>query len=77
MRCGSDEAGLLCLEVRDWGAPFNPLERGRPDPSLDLSARRVGGWGIEIVRRMTDEVTYQHLQDANILTLRFLNKTRA
>lgn len=75
--CYVNAAGLLCLEVRDWGVPFNPLERDRPDPSLDLSARRVGGWGIEIIRRLTDEVTYQHLQEANILTLRFLNQARS
>ncbi len=77
VRYGSDEAGLICLEVRDWGAPFNPLERERPDPSLDLAARRVGGWGIEIIRRMTDAAIYQHLQGANILTLRFLNQARS
>lgn len=74
--CWADEAGLIWLEVRDWGVPFNPLERERPDPSLDLSSRRMGGWGIEIIRLMTDEVTYQHLLDANILTLRFINQAR-
>ncbi len=75
--CCVAEPGPLCLEVRDWGVPYNPLEQERPDPSLELDARRLGGWGIEIVRRMADEVTYQHLQDTNILTFRFFNKPRS
>ena len=75
--CCADEAGFICLEVRDWGVPFNPLERERPDPSLDLAARRIGGWGIEIMRRMTDEATYQYREEANILTLRFRNEAKS
>ncbi len=77
VRCSADGTGRLCLEVRDWGVPFNPLDRERPDPSEELTSRRVGGWGIEFMRRLTDEMTYQHLEGANILTLCFIARNGA
>ena len=71
VHCCLNDEGQLHLEIHDWGLPYNPLERDRPDPSQDLAARRVGGWGIELMRRMVDNLTYTHSEGKNILSLRF------
>ncbi len=71
VHCCLDDEGQLHVEIHDWGLPYNPLERGRPDPSQDLAARRVGGWGVELMRRMVDDLTYTYAQGKNILSLRF------
>jgi len=71
VRCALGDEGQLHLEIHDWGIAFNPLERVRPDPSQDLASRRVGGWGVELMRRMVDDVKYTYAQGKNILSLTF------
>jgi serine/threonine-protein kinase RsbW len=71
VHCCLGDEGQLHLEIHDWGLPYNPLERGRPDPSQDLASRRVGGWGVELIRRMVDDLKYTYAQGKNILSLTF------
>ena len=71
VHCRLSKEGQLHLEIHDWGTPYNPLERDRPDPSQDLASRRVGGWGVELIRRMVDDLTYTYSQGQNILSLTF------
>jgi len=59
----------LCFIIQDWGNPFNPLTANTPDLSTDLFARRIGGLGIFLVRKMVDELDYQHEEGKNILKL--------
>jgi anti-sigma regulatory factor (Ser/Thr protein kinase) len=66
----ADDGGLSVL-LRDWGPPFNPLEREAPDLSADISQRRVGGLGIYLVRQLAKELSYKRDGNANVLTLRF------
>lgn len=66
------EAGKgFCLCVKDWGVPFNPLER--PDPTMceEVSERQVGGLGIYLIRHLVDELDYQWQEGANTLTFCF------
>ncbi|MFZ5453606.1 MAG: ATP-binding protein [Thermodesulfobacteriota bacterium] len=72
VRCSLGDTGRLYLEIHDWGIPFNPLERLRPDPAQDLSSRRVGGWGVALMRHMADDLQYLFAQGKNILYLSFL-----
>lgn len=74
LHCGLGDEGQLYLEIHDWGIPFNPLERDRPDPSQNLSSRRLGGWGIELIRQMVDYLKYTNTQGKNILSLTFLSR---
>ena len=74
VHCRRGVEGQLYLEIDDWGIPYNPLERARPDPSQDLASRRVGGWGVELIRRMADDLTYTHAQGKNILSLTFRSR---
>jgi anti-sigma regulatory factor (Ser/Thr protein kinase) len=61
----------LKVAIRDWGSPFNPLDREAPDLSPDISEREVGGLGIFFVRQLTREAHYERKDGANILTLHF------
>ncbi len=69
--CGLRDSTLFCVEVRDNGAAFNPLEQDAPDLSESLEERGVGGLGIFLVRKMTDRITYRRVADSNVLTLCF------
>jgi serine/threonine-protein kinase RsbW len=71
VHCRRGGEGQLHLEIHDWGLPYNPLVRTRPDPSQDLASRRVGGWGVELMRRMADDLQYNYAQGQNILSLTF------
>jgi len=62
-------ADRVCATLSDDGRPFNPLEMAAPDTALSVEARRVGGLGIHLVRRMMDEVGYQRRADRNVVTL--------
>ena len=45
-----DDVPFLCVWIRDWGAPFDPfLEAPKPDTSLDIEERPVGGLGVHLV----------------------------
>jgi anti-sigma regulatory factor (Ser/Thr protein kinase) len=62
-----------CLEavVEDEGEPFDPLSAPAFDPTTPLEARRPGGWGIHLVRQLTDGVSYTRTSNRNILRLMF------
>lgn len=64
--------GELAVELRDTGPPFNPIDQA-PRPKLDasLEERRPGGLGVELMRRMTNELRYRREGDENVLTLVF------
>ena len=58
------------LVFKDGGVPYNPLERQAPDPNLPLEEREIGGWGIFLVKKNVDEVSYAYEAGKNILTIR-------
>lgn len=61
----------LTIRLRDGGVPFNPLEQASPDTSLPMSQRKKGGLGILLVKKETDELTYEHTDGENVLTIGF------
>jgi len=68
----SGVAGQLAVELRDSGPAFDPIAQA-PRPRLDASVeeRRPGGLGVELMRRMTDELRYRRDGDENVLTMVF------
>ena len=52
------DAETIRVEIVDDGTPFNPLARERPDTTLPLEMRPVGGLGVMIVRHLVDEIAY-------------------
>lgn len=59
------------VTVRDWGAPFNPLEQADPDLTTDIDSRQVGGVGIYLVKHMTSRLSYEYTNGGNVLTAWF------
>ena len=59
----------VTLTLTDDGAPFDPFAVADPDTSLAVDARRIGGLGIYLVRKMMDEVSYERRADRNIVVL--------
>lgn len=57
------------FKITDSGKPFNPLEAEKPDVTLGLEERSIGGLGLELVRQYTDSIEYQHHKNQNILTI--------
>ena len=55
------------LEIRDDGQPFDPTQQTRPNVSLNVDQRRIGGLGIHLVMTLMDKVTYQREGDFNVL----------
>lgn len=60
----------LTVEIEDDGVAFDPLAQEVPDTESELEERAIGGLGIEIVKNLMDEVTYERHEDRNILTMR-------
>ena len=59
---------VFIIELRDRGPEFNPTATAERNPQAkddDLP----GGWGIQLVRRYTDEIRYAREGDENVLHL--------
>ena len=69
VRLSCDEAGIA-VEVRDPGAPFDPL--GHPSPALDcpLEEREPGGLGILLFWRVARNPQYRREPKENVLRFR-------
>jgi sigma-B regulation protein RsbU (phosphoserine phosphatase) len=55
--------------IRDWGAPFNPLESPPPDLNLDIDERPIGGLGIYLMKKFSDRLEYRRENGSNLLTI--------
>lgn len=74
-----DSKGTICVEFaaddefkiqfKDRGKPFDPLKADDPDPSLPLEERSEGGYGIYLVKRFMDSVSYSNEDGLNVLTM--------
>lgn len=74
VRCLVSDDPALTIEIRDKGVSFDPLSLADPDVESDLTKRKVGGMGVFLIRKMTDRVAYRREEDANILSMTFLNR---
>lgn len=59
----------LVVRFRDRGKPFDPLAKSDPDITLSAEDRNIGGLGIFMVRKMTDDIKYEYVNRQNVLTL--------
>jgi serine/threonine-protein kinase RsbW len=57
------------LRLEDDGPEFDPLAAAAPDTSLGVDERPIGGLGIELVKRLMDEVHYERRDGRNRLRL--------
>lgn len=65
IRLEVDEARRVLMEIRDSAKAFNPLLVEDRDPDDD----RIGGWGIPMLKTLTDHVEYDHDGRENVLKM--------
>lgn len=64
--------GRFEITLRDWGAPFNPIDvEINPQFGTPIKERKIGGMGIYLIRKIIDEVSYQRNGSENVLRLAF------
>ena len=59
----------LTLVFEDDGHPFDPTQRPPPDIEKIVESQKAGGLGIELVRRICENMSYQRVGDRNRLVL--------
>ena len=64
----SDDEGIR-ITVIDSGTPYNPLEKEDPDITLSAEERGIGGYGIFIVKKVMDNLSYEYKDGKNMLTM--------
>ena len=69
VKIDTDDKGII-ITITDSGIEYNPLEKEDPDITLSAEERGIGGYGIYIVKKVMDEITYERKDGKNILTLR-------
>ena len=74
VRCLDSDDSSLTIEIIDTGVSFNPLSLADPDLQPDLDARKIGGMGVFLIRKMTDGVAYRREGNNNILTMTVFNR---
>jgi len=60
---------IFQIQIEDDAIEFNPLLAAEPDIDKPIESRKVGGLGIHLVRKLTDNITYERTNNKNILTL--------
>lgn len=65
----SDDKAIT-ISFIDSGVAFDPLAKEMPDTSIPLEDRDIGGLGIFLTQQTMDDVTYQRVDDKNILTIK-------
>ena len=59
----------MIFTISDSGIPFDPTAKGEADITLSAEERAIGGIGIHLVRQLMDQISYERIDDKNILTL--------
>ena len=60
----------LTIRLTDDGSPFNPLtDSPKPDVTLPLAERPIGGLGVYLVRAMSEDLEYRRENNQNHLKL--------
>jgi anti-sigma regulatory factor (Ser/Thr protein kinase) len=59
----------IVIELRDRGPEFDPTQAPVPEKETEGDDRPPGGWGIQLVRRFTDEMRHTREGEENVLRL--------
>jgi serine/threonine-protein kinase RsbW len=60
---------MFVITISDDGNAFDPLTAPEPDLNVDIEHRAIGGLGVMLVKQLMDEVTYNRVNNNNVLTL--------
>ncbi|MBQ3733586.1 MAG: SpoIIE family protein phosphatase [Bacteroidales bacterium] len=64
----------ICMEIKDKGMPFNPLQQQEANLDVPLKERQIGGLGIHLIKEIMDEVTYAYENGHNVLQMQLYRK---
>ena len=67
MSVGSEYAEITLI---DSGIPYDPLAKPDPDVTLSAQDRPIGGLGIFMTKKLMDDISYEHKDGRNILTIK-------
>jgi serine/threonine-protein kinase RsbW len=67
--CALEDRALV-IRIEDDGDPFNPVEAAPPDFNCPLEESKIGGLGIHLVKKMMDDVTYERMNEKNIIVMK-------
>jgi serine/threonine-protein kinase RsbW len=71
VRCQIRDDRRYLIEIVDSGFPFDVCTLPTPELKACITERKVGGLGVHLIRKMTNEMTYRREGDHNILSLIF------
>ena len=57
------------MVIKDDGLPFDPTLGVQKQTETSVERSKIGGWGLQIVHKYMDKITYQRKDNFNILTL--------
>ena len=59
----------VTITFKDSGIPFDPTAKADPDVTLSAQDRQIGGQGIYMAKKGTDEMKYEYKDGQNILSI--------
>ena len=59
----------LTFVLRDNGIPFDPTSAPDVDVTLPADQRSIGGLGIHLIRHYMDFISYERVDNQNVLTM--------
>ena len=59
------------ITFSDHGKAYNPLTQAEPDLSVDLNRRPIGGLGVFLSKKLSDDIIYKRNGQQNILCVKF------
>lgn len=60
---------ILTIEFIDNGIQFNPLLEENPDMPNNIDDAKIGGLGIFLTKRISDEIDYHYINGENHLRI--------
>ncbi len=60
------DGDFMRLQLSDSGIAFDPVSASEPDASLSVQERAIGGLGILLVRKMSDEFCFRREDGKNV-----------
>ncbi len=65
----TDTGGQISICMKDHGVPFDPLQHKTPELTASAEDRKIGGLGIYMVRNIMDQISYEYLEQKNIVRM--------
>ena len=59
----------VTITFNDSGIPFDPTAKADPDVTLSAQESQIGGLGIYMAKKGTDEMKYEYKDGQNILSI--------